>query len=624
MSFLFSGKHTPRWVIFLIDVAVCVFAYLLAYLIRFEFRPPADEIDLAITFLWIFIFVRAVSFILGKTYAGIIRYTSTQDSVRIFTVISAGTVLFLSMNLIRNRVFELPYFVPNSILLIEYLASLFALIVSRIAVKVLYLELKTPNKAKMRVVIFGAGESGRITKRAFDQENTSGIEVVAFLDDDKAKSGKKLEGVSIYHSKKADELFASGKVDQIIISIQNIENSRKSDIIDQALRHNILVMNVPPVQQWINGQLSVKQMRQIKIDDLLGRESIQLDSDNVRQQLRGKRVLITGAAGSIGSELVRQVLAYSPEKVFICDQAETPLFELDAELVKEGDKEHYEVIIADVRNRERLHRVFEHCKPDIVYHAAAYKHVPLMEENPSEAVLTNVQGTVNMVDKSLEFNVERFVFVSTDKAVNPTNVMGATKRVAERYIKLRTSAEQTTFITTRFGNVLGSNGSVIPLFRKQIAEGGPVTVTHQEVTRYFMTIPEAVQLVLEAGAMGDGGEIFVFDMGQRVRIIDLAMNMIKLSGLELGKDIEIETVGLRPGEKLHEELLSNKENTLPTHHPKILRANHTELDDSDLAEQIEDLIASFSAQDNDQIVKLIKQLVPEFRSQNSTFERLDS
>jgi FlaA1/EpsC-like NDP-sugar epimerase len=624
MSFLFSGKHTPRWVIFLIDVTVCVFAFILAYLIRFEFQPPADEIDLAIAFIGIFLAVRAGSFILGKTYAGIIRYTSTQDSVRIFTVISGGTILFIAMNLLRNRVFDLPYFVPNSILLIEYLASLFALIVSRIAVKVLYLELKTPSKVKMRVVIFGAGESGRITKRAFDQENTSGIEVVAFLDDDKTKSGKKLEGVSIYHSKKAQELFASGKVDQIIISVQNIENSRKSDIIDEALKHNIQVMNVPPVQQWINGQLSVKQMRQIRIDDLLGRESIQLDSENVRQQIKGKRVLITGAAGSIGSELVRQVLAYEPSKVFVCDQAETPLFELDAELVKEGQKELYEVIVADVRNRERMHRVFEHCTPDIVYHAAAYKHVPLMEENPSEAVLTNVQGTVNMVDKSLEFNVERFVFVSTDKAVNPTNVMGATKRVAERYIKLRTSNDKTTFITTRFGNVLGSNGSVIPLFRKQIAEGGPVTVTHLEVTRYFMTIPEAVQLVLEAGAMGEGGEIFVFDMGQRVRIIDLAKNMIKLSGLELGKDIEIETVGLRPGEKLHEELLSNKENTLPTHHPKILRANHTELDDGELEKQIAELVNAFAQQNNDQIVKLIKQLVPEFRSQNSTFERLDS
>lgn len=613
-------KHTPRWLIFFADVVICMMAYVIAFLLRFEFHPPQIEIDLGVGFFWIFIAIRAGSFFLGKTYAGIIRYTSTQDAIRIFTVLTIGSVIFCVLNQVRYRWLEGIYYIPYSIIFIEYLVSLFALIVSRIAVKVMYMELKTPVKAKTRVVIYGAGESGLITKRTIDREKASGVQVVAFIDDDKGKAGKKIEGASIYHSAKADELLSSGKVDQIIISIQKLSPEDKRRIINMALKHDVRVMNVPPVRRWIKGELSVRQIRDIQVDDLLGRQSIRLDNFNVRKHIEGKRVLVTGAAGSIGSEIARQLSAYDPQSLVLFDQAETPTYDLNLEL---GHLPNVEIVLGDIRNRDRLFRLFDHAKPQVVYHAAAYKHVPLMESNPSEAVLTNVLGSKNLADLSNEYGVERFVQVSTDKAVNPTNVMGASKRVAEMYAQALNEKSQTAFITTRFGNVLGSNGSVIPLFKEQISNGGPVTVTDKEVTRYFMTIPEAVQLVLEAGAMGDGGEIFVFDMGESIKIYDLAKQMIKLSGLELGKDIEIEITGLRPGEKLYEELLTSEENTVATHHPKILRAKVQASDYQAIAAQSEELIELFDIQDNAQIVQKLKSIVPEYVSANSEFSKLD-
>jgi len=564
--------------------------------------------------------VRGGSFYLGKTYAGIIRYTSTQDAIRIFTVLTLGSVVFCLLNQVRYRWLEGIYYIPYSIIFIEYLVTLFALVVCRIAVKVFYMELKTPSKAKTRVVIYGAGESGLITKRTIDRETASGVQVVGFIDDDKDKAGKKIEGASIYHSAKAEELLASGKVDQMIISIQKLSLEDKRRIINLALKHEVRVMNVPPVRRWIKGELSVRQIRDIQVEDLLGRQSIRLDNFNVRKHIEGKRVLVTGAAGSIGSEIARQLSAYNPEKLILFDQAETPTYDLELEL---GHLENVEIVLGDIRNRDRLFRLFDHAKPHVVYHAAAYKHVPLMESNPSEAVLTNVLGSKNLADLSNEFGIEKFVQVSTDKAVNPTNVMGASKRVAEMYSQALNEKSETAFITTRFGNVLGSNGSVIPLFKEQIGNGGPVTVTDQEVTRFFMTIPEAVQLVLEAGAMGEGGEIFVFDMGESIKIYDLAKQMIKLSGLELGKDIEIEITGLRPGEKLYEELLTNEENTVSTHHPKILKAKVQTSDFQSIADSTDQLIELFDIQDNALIVQKLKAIVPEYVSANSEFTMLD-
>jgi len=411
-----------------------------------------------------------------------------------------------------------------------------------------------------------------ITKQAIDRDSRSDMEVFAFIDDDARMSGKKLEGADIYHSNKTDELFASGKVDEVILAIPTLDKKKKADFINKALSYQVKVSNIPPIKQWIGGQLSIKQIRDIKIEDLLGRESIKLDSAAVRAQVKDKTVLVTGAAGSIGSELVWQLLAYNPKLVIVLDQAETPIFQLENELLLKGYEGQFEVVMGDVRQHDRMKKMMAHFKPSIIYHAAAYKHVPLMESNPSEALLANVLGTKIMADLAEEHGAEKFVFISTDKAVNPTSVMGATKRAAEIYVQSKNQNSKTEYVTTRFGNVLGSNGSVIPIFKKQIEDGGPVTVTHPEVTRFFMTIPEAVQLVLEAGAMSQGGEIFAFDMGESIKVADLAYNMIKLSGMEAGKDIEIAYTGLRPGEKLYEEVLSDAENSMPTHHPKILKA----------------------------------------------------
>jgi len=399
---------------------------------------------------------------------------------------------------------------------------------------------------------------------------------------------------------------------------------RKDEIVEMALKHHIDVLNVPPVSSWIGGELSYKQIRQVKIEDLLGREEIRLDEKDIQAQLFQKVILITGAAGSIGSELVRQVASYTPEKLILLDQAESPLYELQLEIEQAYGTNFAEVVIADVREEARMREIFKRHKPNVVYHAAAYKHVPMMEENPSEAIRTNVMGTKICVDLADEFKVEKFVMVSTDKAVNPTNIMGASKRIAEIYSQSKNVGSKTRYVTTRFGNVLGSNGSVIPLFKRQIAQGGPITVTHPEITRYFMTIPEACQLVLEAGMLGEGGEIYIFDMGQSVKIADLAKKMIKLSGYELGKDIQIKYVGLRPGEKLFEELLADKENSLPTHHPQIMIAKVREYPFEEVLEKVSELSAVMNERDVLELVRKMKQMIPEFLSKNSVFEKLDA
>jgi FlaA1/EpsC-like NDP-sugar epimerase len=616
-------RNTPRWIILIIDLMVCVLAYFIAYLVRFEFAPPTDEAALAKAFLPILLAVRLLSFLIGKTYAGIIRYTSSQDAMRIFTALTAGSAAFALLNVLRYQLYDGKYFIPYSIVILEYLLTLFSMIVSRIAVKVIYLELKTPDKIRKRAVIYGAGESGLITKQAIDRDPRSEMEVIAFIDDNPSKQGKTLDGASILSRNKLNELYAAGKVDEVIIAIPSLDHKMKADFIANALAAQVHVSNIPPVNQWIGGQLSARQIRDIRIEDLLGREAIKLESAEVAAQVKNKVVLVTGAAGSIGSELVRQLLAYHPAQVVILDQAETPIFLLENELMLKGYQGKFEVVMGDVCQADRMRRMMTHFRPQIVYHAAAYKHVPLMEHNPSEAVLTNVNGTRIMADLADEFKVETFVLISTDKAVNPTNVMGATKRAAEIYVQSKDTASKTAFVTTRFGNVLGSNGSVIPTFKKQIEEGGPLTVTHPEVTRFFMTIPEAAQLVLEAGAMSTGGEIFAFDMGESVKVRDLAENMIKLSGLEPGKDIEVIYTGLRPGEKLYEEVLSAAEGTVPTHHPKILRAKVREYDYNTVAANIEELVELFDEQNNDKIVRKLKAIVPEFVSRNSIYSQLD-
>ncbi len=620
---LIPQRNTPRWLILGLDLVICLVAYIAAYLVRFEFAPPVEELKLAKAFIPILLGVRLIGFLVGKTYAGIIRFTSSQDTVRIFTVLTAGTALFAILNLVKFVLVDGLFFIPYSILVIEYLITLFSMIVLRIAVKVVYVELKNPGKVSKRAIIYGAGESGLITKQAIDRDPRSKMEIIAFVDDNPHKQGKTLDGKSIYSREKLNDLLETEKVDEVIIAIPSLDAKMKADFIGKALQAGVHVSNIPPINQWIGGQLSARQIREIKIEELLGRETIELESAPVIHQVSDKCVLVTGAAGSIGSELVRQLLSCKAGKVIILDQAETPIFLLENELTALGFQGRFEVVMGDVCNMDRMRRMMTHFRPQIVYHAAAYKHVPLMEQNPSVAVLTNVHGTRVMADLADELGVERFVLISTDKAVNPTNVMGATKRVAEMYVQSKDKHSKTAYVTTRFGNVLGSNGSVIPTFKKQIEQGGPLTVTHPDVTRFFMTIPEAARLVLEAGAMSSGGEIFAFDMGESVKVIDLAKNMIRLSGLELGKDIEITFTGLRPGEKLFEEVLNSAEDTVSTHHPKILRAKVREYDFAEISQKVTELIALFDAQNNMEMVRLLKQLVPEYISRNSEYESLD-
>ncbi|MBK9401543.1 MAG: polysaccharide biosynthesis protein [Bacteroidetes bacterium] len=603
---------------------ICIFALLVAYQLRFNFRIPVSESNTFPTVIPFVLAVRFFSFLIIKTYKGIIRYTGTRDSLRILLTLAGGSVVMAFSNLISYQYNE-AYLVPFSIIIIEFLLTVFLMITGRLLVKVVYMELKNPSSGKTGILIYGAGEAGLITKRTLDRDAGTNYKVVGFIDDNVKKAGKKLEGITIHHSDNLEHLLVKGNIKNLIIAIQNISPERKQYIVESSLKHNIRVLNVPPVRSWINGSLSFKQIRKVNIEDLLGRDPIQLHLEKIKEELTGKVILVTGAAGSIGSEIVRQILPFHPKLLVILDIAESPLYELELELKDhpETKMQRVEMVIGDIRNPERMRNVFRTFRPEIIFHAAAYKHVPVMELNPSESILNNVLGTKTVADLAIEYDARKFVMISTDKAVNPTNIMGATKRIAEIYTQAMNQLGKTRFITTRFGNVLGSNGSVIPRFKKQIDAGQPLTVTHPDITRYFMTISEACQLVLEAGTLGNGGEIFIFDMGQPVRIDDLAKKMIQLSGLELGKDIQINYTGIRPGEKLYEELLANEENTIRTHHKKIMIAKVKEYDYTIVKEEIAQLIALFHEQNNEAIVRKMKEIVPEFLSKNSEFEKLD-
>ncbi len=623
MSILFQ-KSTPRLIIFLIDLLICTFSVIIAYLLRFNFSIPQNELAVLPKVLITILVIRILSFVISKSYAGIVRYTSTRDSVRIFLAVTAGSSSFIIINLVTYYFINNTFPIPFSIIIIDYLFTVFVMNAFRIIVKIAYQEIQNPTSAKTNVIIVGAGESGIITKRTLDRDAGMKYKVLAFIDDDTNKTGKMLEGINIYGSDKLEKLLDTKTINHVIISILNINPVRKKEISELCLKYNTKVLVVPPIERWINGELSFKQIKKINIEDLLGRDVIRIDEKEISKQICNKVILITGAAGSIGSELARQISHYTPKKIVLLDQAETPLYHIDLEMLENCRNCCFEVVIGDIRNKERMERLFDYFKPNHVYHAAAYKHVPMMENNPSEAVYTNVEGTKTIADLSFKYNVEKFVMISTDKAVRPTSVMGASKRVAEIYVQALNKLNKTKFITTRFGNVLGSSGSVIPLFKEQIEKGGPITITDANVTRYFMTIPEACSLVLEAGAMGNGGEIFIFDMGKSVKIIDLAKKMIQLSGLTLDKDIRIIYTGLRPGEKLFEELLNDKENTLPTHHPQIMIAKVQDTDMETTIRDIDELINLFYTQKNIDIVKKMKQMLPEYISNNSVFAELDS
>lgn len=619
-------NSTPRWVIALMDIILSLFGLLFAYLIRFDLKAEDTQIqlewDILSKSILLFIGVKLIVFNRFKIHKGLVRHTSTEDLRRIFFASFVSSALYVFFGLIRFYFFDSYYLFPTSVLLIEFLASFFFLTGIRFTIKLIYLESIKPKDSTERVLIYGAGVSGLITKRTIEKDATLSYKLIGFLDDNKKLQGSILQGLTIFHPSKLEELIKDEGITQVILAIQEPNEDNRKKIVEVCLAHNVVITKVPNAVSWINGEFTTKQISKIRIEDLLGRKPIVLDEVKINDGLSNKVILVTGAAGSIGSGLVRQISKYNPKKLILLDQAESPMYELQNELFYKFPDLQFDIVIGDIRNKERMQRAFDFFKPQIVFHAAAYKHVPLMEDNPSEAIFTNINGTKILVDLSIAFDVEKFVMISTDKAVNPTNVMGASKRIAEIYAQFANSKKKTKFITTRFGNVLGSNGSVIPLFQKQIDQGGPITLTDERITRYFMTIPEACQLVLEAGSMGHGGEIYVFDMGESVKIIDLAKKMIKLSGLEEGKDIEIKITGLRPGEKLYEELLAIEENTLPTHHPQILIAKvRTETEET--IRLIDDLIALFEAQQNVNIVSKMKEIVPEYISNNSEFELLD-
>lgn len=620
-------KHTPRWVIVLLDLLLNLSALAFAYLIRFDLKAEysviEEEWNVLSKSIFFYIFIKFTVFQLFRIQKGLVRYTSTEDLRRIFLAVFSCSLIFTIASVIRSEFLDGFYLFPTSILIMEFLVSFAFTVGSRFIVKLIYLETIKDKSEKVNVLVYGAGVSGLITKRTISKDRFINQKIIGFLDDNKKLHNTRLEGTRIYSPERLESLAKEFDIKTVIIAIQNPDKDNINRLVEKCLSLSISVQKVPRPKSWINGEFSSKQISKINIEDLLGRKPIQLDQAKISAELSGKVILVTGAAGSIGSGLVKQIRNYQPKSIVLLDQAESALYDLQQELHSKGNVFPFEIVIGDIRNHDRLKRVFEYYKPEYVFHAAAYKHVPLMENNPSEAVLTNVKGTRNLVDLALEYNVQKFVMISTDKAVNPTNVMGASKRVAEIYAQTKNQQSKTRFVTTRFGNVLGSNGSVIPLFQKQIEQGGPLTITDERITRFFMTIPEACQLVLEAGSMGQGGEIFVFDMGKSVKIIDLAKKMIQISGLEIGKDIEIKLTGLRPGEKLYEELLASEENTIPTHNPQILIAKTKENSDQQL-KAIEELIQLFDSQQNEHIVRKMKEIVPEYISNNSEFEKLDN
>ncbi|HAL82156.1 MAG TPA: polysaccharide biosynthesis protein [Mucilaginibacter sp.] len=628
-KYLLFNSVVPRWVIMILDIFIVATSFSFSYFIvyRFEFIDILRGYFFIYTGLYCIISTE-IMYIM-RIHTGLIRYSNTRDVSRIFSAVFLSTIIYLAI----INIGVLPAWPMNPItiymiMLVNLSVSSTLLILLRTAVKSLYYYINHySNAAKTFVLIYGSDNSAVLVKQAVEASDKANFSVVGFVDGNPAKIDKEIEQVKVYDIDKLDKLIEKRKVDRLIIMNQHLDEEAKKNALEKCIALGIQVLTVPPSDQWIYGKLNLQQIKDLKIEDLLQRKTIQIDTTRISQDLNGKRVLVTGAAGSIGSEIVQQVLTYNPAMVILCDQAESPLHELRLHVEENFPNVPAKIFIADVRNYGRIRKLFLDYRPEVVFHAAAYKHVPMMEENPTEGVLTNVLGTKNIADLAVAFGVGKFVMISTDKAVNPSNVMGTTKRIAEIYIQsLKNSPlnKQTRFITTRFGNVLGSNGSVIPRFKAQIEKGGPITVTHPEITRYFMTIPEAVHLVLEAGTMGTGGEIFIFDMGEPVKITDLALKMIKLAGLEPERDIKIIYTGLRPGEKLYEELLNDGESTMPTYHEKIKISRVIDYSYDQVISDIDDLLMLNKKNDVVAVVNKMKEIVPEFISKNSEFEVLDN
>jgi len=630
---LFFGRRNSgslsRGYVLAFDILLVIWALIIIPLLRyypdFSRLTFIDFFRKSISILLLFI----IGFLITGSYKGLVRYTGFKDIEKItkttawvfFTI----CITKLLINNDENLSFLNPYFPKYITVALICVVSLVLMVVARLIIRRIYNEYLRPQPNKINVIIYGAGDAGPITQNALYQDTSTQYNIVSFVDDSNSKIGKAINGVRIRKPEEAlnKDFIKKFGVDMIILAMPSLKINKRNEIVNRLLELGVTVKAVPHVDSWINGsQLNFNQIADIKIEDLLERDPIVLGKENVKHELEGKVVMVTGAAGSIGSEICRQVLQHNPKCLIMFDQAESPMYDLQFELNNEEPYKHIavpkEFVVGNVKDINKMTEVFEKYQPQIIYHAAAYKHVPLMESFPYEAVFVNVFGTKIVADLAIKYGVEKFVMISTDKAVNPTNVMGATKRIAEIYTQSRNS--KTKFVTTRFGNVLGSNGSVIPLFKKQLSHGGPLTVTDRNIIRYFMTIPEACSLVLEAGAIGDDDDIFVFDMGKPVKIYDLASKMIKLSHMP---DVQIEITGLRPGEKLYEELLATKENTIPTEHPKIMRAKVREYTEEEVNAEIGKLLEVLPTCNDFEIVKQMKQIVPEFKSNNSVYQILD-
>ena len=629
-DFIF-GKHKnntlPRYWILAADMLLVIIAYVIAVFVMYY--NDIAKLNLSVDWkrIWVFPLFYLVAFLITRTYDGMLRYSGFNDIRKIFSsctmtfaIIMISKMFFLHY----NRPIAVHYYPPFAIVVYHYLITVVLMIIMRFTIRRLYNEVYKTSSSKQNTIIYGAGDGGTMLMRTLNQDAASRFRIKAFVDDDPKRAKSQINTIKVYSPEIAmtPEFVKNNDIEVLIVAIPSLSEKRNKEIFEQGLALNLIVKSIPSFDKWVDGKLATSQIQDIKIEDLLGRKPIILGKSNVIREINEKVVLVTGAAGSIGSEICRQVMHYNPSKLVMLDQAESPMYDFQFEMNNTPDfkemRDRMAFVITNVKDPIRMREVFEMYHPQVVFHAAAYKHVPFMEENAYEAVFVNVFGTKLVADLAMEYGVEKFVMISTDKAVNPTNVMGATKRIAEIYTQSRQG--KTKFITTRFGNVLGSNGSVVPLFRKQIEQGGPITVTDRRITRFFMTIPEACSLVLEAGSIGEGGDIFVFDMGEKVKIWDLAEKMRKLAHRP---EIEIIETGLRPGEKLYEEVLANEENTIKTDNEKIMHAVVRKYEAAEVDEMIEKLHAELETCDPMKIVAQMKVIVPEFKSNNSIFSQLD-
>lgn len=625
--------YLPRWIIFGIDVFIVIVAC-------FATQIMIQNLNVKLYSTWFtyfqygfVVFINGLFFVVFRTYSGIIRHSTFIDGGKLLVSTTASYLVLIFLNYSYLLTFKERLFIATA-LFITYVNSFLLLFLFRILVKNVFETFLNVSDSKqlMKAVIYGADANAISVANALKTEKPARFNVLAFINKfQKDKTNKSILNLPIINQRKGIHVILKAvKAEALIIAEKSLTKEEIREIVEECLEYNFKVFTVPLITDWEDQNQISNQLKSFIIDDLLERKPIKLDSEKISTQIKGKRVMITGGAGSIGSEIVRQLLSFSPNKIIILDQAESPLHNLQLEILEHCNDIKIRTVLADIKDYSSLELVFEKYKPDFVYHAAAYKHVPLMEENPLQAILTNVLGTKNLADLSKKYLVEKFVMVSTDKAVNPSSVMGASKRIAEKYVQslnddllIGTTINATKFITTRFGNVLGSNGSIVPLFTKQIQEGGPITITHPDIIRYFMTIPEACQLVLEAGAMGNGGEIYIFDMGEPVKIIDLAKKMIRLAGFIPDKDIEIKIIGLRPGEKLYEELLNDSSKSLPTHNNQIMIAQELSEDFQQVKDSIIELINIAKTNSDMEVVTQMKKIVPEFKSLNSEYQSLD-